>query len=39
MPRAHTCFNTLSLPPYTSFATMRSKLEMAIKEGVGFGLT
>ena len=39
LPSAHTCFNQLDLPEYSSEANLRSKLVMAIREGgEGFGL-
>ena len=39
LPSAHTCFNQLDLPPYTSLENMRNKLILAIEEGSeGFGL-
>ena len=38
LPLAHTCFNTLDLPEYSTMDMMRSKLIYAIKEGSqGFG--
>jgi hypothetical protein len=38
LPRAHTCFNQLDLPIYTSIEVMRDKLITALKEGaLGFG--
>jgi E3 ubiquitin-protein ligase HUWE1 len=38
LPSAHTCFNQLDLPMYTSQEELRDKLLMAIKEGgEGFG--
>ena len=36
LPKSHTCFNRLDLPPYKSKETMRSKMELAIEETVGF---
>jgi len=38
LPRAHTCFNRLDLPPYTSYETMVEKLLFAIEETGGFGI-
>ena len=35
LPSAHTCFNTLELPPYTSRASLDAKLMMAVVEGTG----
>eukprot|EP00605_Chrysophyceae_sp_TOSAG23-4_P003045 GSChrysophyteH1.ASY1.ANO1.3350.1 assembled CDS len=38
LPQAHTCFNQLDLPAYTTANELREKLLMAIKEGSeGFG--
>lgn len=36
LPKSHTCFNRLDLPPYSSFDLLRSKLLYAIEETVGF---
>ena len=36
LPRAHTCFNRLDLPPYTSFDMLRDKLKMAVESSEGF---
>jgi hypothetical protein len=33
LPTAHTCFNTLDLPPYPSKEVLYKKLTLAIKEG------
>lgn len=38
LPRAHTCFNRLDLPPYTSFETLYEKLLLAIEETSGFSI-
>ncbi|EJK52993.1 hypothetical protein THAOC_27648, partial [Thalassiosira oceanica] len=35
LPSAHTCFNALDLPVYSSEEDMKSKLLMAISEGAG----
>merc|ERR1711916_426547 len=37
LPTAHTCFNQLDLPEYTSEELMREKLLFSIKETSGFG--
>ena len=37
-PVAHTCFNLLDLPVYTSEEVMREKLHAAIEHNVGFSL-
>ncbi|XP_063243529.1 probable E3 ubiquitin-protein ligase HECTD2 [Bacillus rossius redtenbacheri] len=38
LPEAHTCFNQLVLPTYTSQETLRQKLIIAISNAEGFGL-
>jgi E3 ubiquitin-protein ligase HUWE1 len=39
LPCAHTCFNQLDLPEYTSEDQLREKLLLAMREGaIGFGL-
>ncbi|KAF2004832.1 HECT-domain-containing protein [Amniculicola lignicola CBS 123094] len=37
LPKAHTCFNRLDLPPYKSFEALNQKLTIAVEETVGFG--
>ncbi|KAK6616958.1 hypothetical protein RUM43_014928 [Polyplax serrata] len=37
LPRSHTCFNRLDLPPYKSFDQLVEKLNYAIEETEGFG--
>ncbi|XP_062872237.1 itchy E3 ubiquitin protein ligase b isoform X2 [Trichomycterus rosablanca] len=37
LPRSHTCFNRLDLPPYRSYEQMKEKLLFAIEETEGFG--
>lgn len=38
LPQAHTCFNQLDLPEYTSYEELRTRLELALAEGnEGFG--
>ncbi|XP_052815238.1 E3 ubiquitin-protein ligase Su(dx)-like [Mya arenaria] len=37
LPRSHTCFNRIDLPPYRSFEQLVEKLTMAIEETEGFG--
>ncbi|VDQ05594.1 unnamed protein product [Trichobilharzia regenti] len=37
LPRSHTCFNRLDLPPYRSYDQLCEKLQMAIEETKGFG--
>jgi len=36
LPRAHTCFNRLDLPPYTSYEELRSKILVAVENTHGF---
>ncbi|XP_052794019.1 E3 ubiquitin-protein ligase NEDD4-like isoform X2 [Mya arenaria] len=36
LPRAHTCFNRLDLPPYESYKDLRKKLLIAIENAQGF---
>jgi hypothetical protein len=38
LPRAHTCFNRLDLPPYSSFEILFDKLNLAIDETSGFAI-
>ncbi|XP_078400626.1 NEDD4-like E3 ubiquitin-protein ligase WWP2 isoform X1 [Cetorhinus maximus] len=37
LPRSHTCFNRLDLPPYKSYDQLKEKLLYAIEETEGFG--
>ncbi|KAH3774569.1 E3 ubiquitin-protein ligase Su(dx)-like isoform X2 [Dreissena polymorpha] len=37
LPRSHTCFNRIDLPPYRSYEQLVEKLTMAIEETEGFG--
>ncbi|KAH8825350.1 hypothetical protein DL96DRAFT_1612904 [Flagelloscypha sp. PMI_526] len=37
LPRSHTCFNRLDLPPYEDAETMEKRLIFAIEETEGFG--
>ncbi|CAL8069596.1 unnamed protein product [Calicophoron daubneyi] len=37
LPRSHTCFNRLDLPPYRSYTQLKEKLLLAIEETEGFG--
>jgi len=37
LPKSHTCFNRLDLPPYKSFEALKEKLTWAVEETVGFG--
>ncbi|XP_048258981.1 E3 ubiquitin-protein ligase NEDD4-like isoform X2 [Haliotis rufescens] len=36
LPRAHTCFNRLDLPPYESYTELRTKLITAVENTQGF---
>ncbi|CAF4323615.1 unnamed protein product, partial [Rotaria magnacalcarata] len=37
LPRSHTCFNRLDLPPYKKYEILKEKLVFAIEECEGFG--
>ncbi|XP_030641880.1 itchy E3 ubiquitin protein ligase b [Chanos chanos] len=37
LPRSHTCFNRLDLPPYKSYEQLKEKIMFAIEETEGFG--
>lgn len=37
LPKSHTCFNRVDLPPYADFASLKQKLTLAVEETVGFG--
>ncbi|KAF2086133.1 HECT-domain-containing protein [Saccharata proteae CBS 121410] len=37
LPKSHTCFNRLDLPPYKSYDALTGKLTIAVEETVGFG--
>ncbi|KAK0615002.1 hypothetical protein B0T17DRAFT_619836 [Bombardia bombarda] len=37
LPKAHTCFNRLDLPPYKSLEMLQGKLTIAVEETMGFG--
>ncbi|EME84210.1 uncharacterized protein MYCFIDRAFT_163044 [Pseudocercospora fijiensis CIRAD86] len=37
LPKSHTCFNRLDLPPYKSYDALTQKLVWAVEETVGFG--
>ncbi|KAH6899756.1 hypothetical protein B0T10DRAFT_524862 [Thelonectria olida] len=37
LPKAHTCFNRLDLPPYKSLEQLQGKLTIAVEETMGFG--
>lgn len=38
LPVAHTCFNRIDLPEYTSLEMLTAKLTLAIEETMGFGV-
>ena len=38
LPKSHTCFNRLDLPPYTSRQAMLEKMRYCIENQVGFGI-
>ncbi|KAJ5610807.1 hypothetical protein N7510_007526 [Penicillium lagena] len=37
LPKSHTCFNRLDLPPYKTNDTLEHKLTIAVEETLGFG--
>lgn len=37
LPKTHTCFNRIDLPPYSSYPVMRKKLLQALEFSAGFG--
>ncbi|KAF2142368.1 uncharacterized protein K452DRAFT_286791 [Aplosporella prunicola CBS 121167] len=37
LPKSHTCFNRLDLPPYKTYDALNQKLTIAVEETVGFG--
>ncbi|KAJ1985331.1 hypothetical protein H4R33_004087 [Dimargaris cristalligena] len=37
LPKSHTCFNRIDLPPYPDYETLVKKLTWAVEETVGFG--
>ncbi|KAL1964283.1 hypothetical protein VTN77DRAFT_7103 [Rasamsonia byssochlamydoides] len=37
LPKSHTCFNRLDLPPYKTYETLQQKLTIAVEETLGFG--
>ncbi|EGO23806.1 hypothetical protein SERLADRAFT_439115 [Serpula lacrymans var. lacrymans S7.9] len=38
LPRSHTCFNRIDLPPYEDYESLEQKLTFAIEETEGFGV-
>jgi E3 ubiquitin-protein ligase NEDD4 len=37
LPKSHTCFNRVDLPPYIDYDAMKQKMSLAVEETVGFG--
>lgn len=37
LPKSHTCFNRVDLPPYANIDSLKQKLTLAVEETVGFG--
>lgn len=37
LPKSHTCFNRVDLPPYVDYNAMKQKMSLAVEETVGFG--
>ncbi|KAL2872160.1 NEDD4 family E3 ubiquitin-protein ligase [Aspergillus lucknowensis] len=37
LPKSHTCFNRLDLPPYKTHEILENKLSIAVEETLGFG--
>lgn len=37
LPKSHTCFNRVDLPPYVTYESLKQKLTLAVEETVGFG--
>ncbi|KAK9447529.1 uncharacterized protein V1518DRAFT_376799 [Limtongia smithiae] len=37
LPKSHTCFNRVDLPPYKDYNALVQKLTLAVEETVGFG--
>ncbi|GJQ81715.1 hypothetical protein Trydic_g9156 [Trypoxylus dichotomus] len=38
LPKAHTCFNRIDIPPYDSYQTLTDKLTQAVEETCGFAV-
>lgn len=38
LPRSHTCFNRIDLPPYASKEVLQQKLTLAIENSAGFAM-
>lgn len=37
LPKAHTCFNRIDLPPYSTYEELEKKLSYSVDETMGFG--
>lgn len=37
LPKSHTCFNRVDLPPYNDYESFKQKLTLAVEETIGFG--
>ncbi|CAJ0893378.1 8369_t:CDS:10 [Entrophospora sp. SA101] len=37
LPKSHTCFNRIDLPPYKTYDALVAKLTLAVEETIGFG--
>lgn len=37
LPKSHTCFNRVDLPPYVDYDTLQKKLTIAVENTIGFG--
>ncbi|CCE62744.1 hypothetical protein TPHA_0D01030 [Tetrapisispora phaffii CBS 4417] len=37
LPKSHTCFNRVDLPPYDVYDSLKQKLTLAVEETIGFG--
>lgn len=38
LPKAHTCFNRIDIPPYDSYQLLYDKLTIAVEETCGFAV-
>lgn len=38
LPKAHTCFNRIDIPPYDSYQKLLDKLTQAVEETCGFAV-
>lgn len=37
LPKSHTCFNRVDLPPYKDYESLKKKLTIAVENTIGFG--